>query len=54
MTQDEYNKMETLVGYLEYFVKQRTPTENEADEISSVIDEANEYLKANKPSEAAE
>lgn len=45
MTEDQINKVETLIGYLEYFVKKRTFIENASDQIPAVIEEANEWVK---------
>ena len=44
MNQDQIDKVETLIGYLEYFLKRRTAIENSADEILAVVREAEEWI----------
>lgn len=41
--QDYINKMNCLIGYLEYFTNKRSDIENSADEITAVIKEAKEW-----------
>lgn len=48
MNEDQINKVETLIGYLEYFLKKRNPIANEADEIVAVVKEAGEWIKEEK------
>ena len=48
MKQDEINKVETLIGYLEYFCGKRTTLENASDEILKVIQEAREWIDSEK------
>ncbi len=44
MTQDEVNKVETLIGYLEYLYGKLSPLEQAAlDHIGGTIKEANEW-----------
>jgi len=43
--EDLINKIESLIGYLEYFTNKRTGLENASDEIIKVIEEAKEWVK---------
>lgn len=42
--EDIINKVEDLIGYLEYFINKRTELENRSDEIRAVVAEAKEWI----------
>lgn len=49
MTQDEINKVETLIGYLEYLYGKLSPLEQASlDHIGWTIKEANEWMLEEK------